>query len=335
MSSLKDVAELAGVHPATVSRALNNASYVHPETKARILAAVAELNYHPNIITNSIRKGKRHTIGVVVPNVRLSIFGDIAQTIDTEAQKAGYSILFCHTNDDPEIECASLDRLRAGFVDGIIIASTGRNMSLIRDIHNQGIAVVQIIREQDSSLSSVASDYEQGSYDAVNYLYGKGCRHIGLVNGPSQGRFALRPYRTRYEGYMRAITELKLRPIFAFTDGKINGYDSGRKCIEQIIDSTPELDALMTAVDIYGMAALRIARERNIPVPERIRIVSLTGCYVGHLLERSLTSFELPAVEIAVNATRMLIEEIESPKRKKLDVKHLTFAASLSERESS
>ena len=66
MSNLNDVAKLAGVHPATVSRALNNVSYVHPETQARILAAVAELNYHPNIITNSIRKGKRHTIGVVV-----------------------------------------------------------------------------------------------------------------------------------------------------------------------------------------------------------------------------------------------------------------------------
>ena len=131
MSNLNDVAKLAGVHPATVSRALNNVSYVHPDTKARILAAVAELNYHPNIITNSIRKGKQHTIGVVVPNVRLSIFGDIAQTIDTEARKAGYSILFCHTNDDPQTEYGCLDRLRAGFVDGIIIASTGRNMSLI------------------------------------------------------------------------------------------------------------------------------------------------------------------------------------------------------------
>ena len=114
------------------------------------MAAVAELNYHPNIIAKSIRKGKRRTIGVVVPNVRLSIFGDIAQTIDTEARKKGYSILFCHTNDDPETERECLDRLRYGFTDGLIIASTGRNISLINDIHNQGIAVVQIIRRQSA-----------------------------------------------------------------------------------------------------------------------------------------------------------------------------------------
>lgn len=333
--SMRDVARFVECNVATVSRALNNTSYVHPDTKARILAAVAELNYHPNIITNSIRKGKRHTIGVVVPNVRLSIFGDIAQTIDTEARKAGYSILFCHTNDDPQTEYGCLDRLRAGFVDGIIIASTGRNMSLIRDIHNQGIAVIQIIRRQDSSISSIVSDYEGGSYDAVHYLYSKGCRHIGLVHGPSIGRYALRPYKTRYEGYMNAVTELGMKPICAFTDGRVNGYESGHQCIERMIDDYPELDAIMTAVDIYGMAALRITRERNIPVPEKIRIVSLTGCYIGNLLERSLTSFELPAAEIGTNAARMVIEEIESPAGKKPSTQHLMFAASLSERQSS
>ena len=184
---------------------MNNTAYVHPDTKARIMAAVAELNYHPNIIAKSIRKGKRRTIGVVVPNVRLSIFGDIAQTIDTEARKKGYSILFCHTNDDPETERECLDRLRYGFTDGLIIASTGRNISLINDIHNQGIAVVQIIRRQSDKISSIVSDYEGGNHDAVHYLYNKGCRKIGLVNGPSHGRLALMPYKTRYDGYKRAV----------------------------------------------------------------------------------------------------------------------------------
>ena len=335
MSTLEDVARLAKCNPATVSRALNNTSFVHPETKERIMAAVAELNYHPNIIAKSIRKGKRRTIGVVVPNVRLSIFGDIAQTIDAEARKSGYSILFCHTNDDPEAERECLDRLRYGFTDGIIIASTGKNISLIRDIHNQGIAVIQIIRKQDNSISSVVSDYEGGSYDAVHYLYNKGCRKIGLVNGPINNRPILKPYKTRYEGYRRAVSELGLPEICEFTNGIVNGYDSGHQCIKKMIDENPGLDAMMTAVDIYGMAALRITRELGIKVPEQIRIVSLTGCYVGNLLERSLTSFELPAVEIGTNAARMVIEEIEAPIGKKPSIQHLTFAASLSERESS
>ena len=299
------------------------------------MAAVEELDYHPDIIARSLRKGKRHTIGVIVPNVHLTVFDDIAQSIDTEARNAGYSILFCHTNDDPKIEREYLDRLRYGFIDGLIIASTGRNNSVIRDIHNQGLAVVQIIRRQDETLPSIVSDYEGGSYNAVYYLHAKGCRNIALVNGPSMGRYALRPYKTRYEGYKRAVSELNLPEICEFTDGIINSYESGRQCIERIIDNNPGLDAIMTAVDIHGMAALRVLRKRGIRVPEQVRIVSLTGYSVGNLLEKSLTSFELPAVEIGVNAARMVIEEIESPAGNKPGIKHLTLAATLSERESS
>ena len=83
------------------------------------------------------------------------------------------------------------------------------------------------------------------------------------------------------------------------------------------------------------MAALRIARERGIDVPGKIRMVSLTWCSIGNLLEKSLTSFELPAVEIGTNAARMVIEEIESPVGNKPSIQHLMFVASLSERESS
>ena len=334
---MKDVAQLAGCHPATVSRALNNVSYVHPETKARIMEAVTKLNYHPDIIARSLKKGKRHTIGVVVPNVHLTIFDDIAQSIDTEAREHGYSILFCHTNDDPHIESECLDRLRSGFVDGLIIASTGRNTSLIRDIHNQGISVVQIIRSQDESLNSIVSDYAGGSYDAVNYLYKKGCREIALINGLSKGVYALKPYKTRYEGYKRAINELGLREICVYSDGAVNNsrFESGYRCAEKLLDENPKLDAIMAAVDIYGMAAMKVLKERNIKVPEKVKIVSLTGFSIGNFLEKSMTSFELPAQEIGQNAARMIIQEIEAPANKKPSVQHLTFSASLSERESS
>ena len=335
MSTLRDIARLAKCHPSTVSRALNNVSYVHPETKARILAAAAELNYEPNVIIKSIRKGKRHVIGVVVPNVHLTIFDDIVQSIESEARNSGYSILFCHTNDDAKTEQECLEKLREGFIDGLIIASTGRNNSLVRDIHLQGIAVVQIIRKHDSTINSIVSDYSKGSYDAVKYLYAKGCREIGLINGPSHGNFVLKPYKVRYEGYKRAINELGLREISAFTDGIINNFESGYQCAKKLLDENPNLDAIMTSVDIHGMAALKILRERNIKVPEEIRIVSLTGFSIGNFLETSLTSFELAAKEIGESAARMVIQEIEAPAENKPRAKHLTFAATLSERESS
>lgn len=335
LSTLKDVAQRANVHPATVSRALNNVSYVKPETKARIIAAAAELNYHADVFARSFKKGIRYTIGVVVPNVHMTIFDDVIQCIETKARALGYYILFCHTNDDPEIEAQCLNRLRAGFVDGIIIASTGQNNALLREIHLQGIAIVQIVRNHDEKLSSVVSDYEEACYKAVHYLYDKGCREIALINGPSLGRFAIKPYKTRYEGYKRAVNELGLRAICEFTDGVINSFASGVSCAKKLLDENPGTDAIMTAVDVYGMAALRLLRERNIKVPDKIKVVSLTGYSVGNLLERSLTSFELSAKEIGDSATQIVIEEIEAKADNKPLVRHLTFAATLSERESS
>lgn len=108
MATLKDVAKLADVDVSTVSRALNNTSYVHPETKARILAAVKELSYTPNVLAQGLRHGKRHTIGVVVPRLHMTVFAETTQGIEEEARKRGYATLICNTEDDPKIERESL-----------------------------------------------------------------------------------------------------------------------------------------------------------------------------------------------------------------------------------
>ena len=151
---------------------------------------------------------------MVVPNLHITIFDDIAQSIDTTARSLGYSVLFCHTNDDPATERACLERMRSGFTDGIIIASTGQNNPMLREIHSEGLAVMQIIRRHDDTLSSIVSDYETGSYNAVKYLYAKGCRKIALINGIHEGIYSLMTYRTRYEGYIRAVRELGLEEIY-------------------------------------------------------------------------------------------------------------------------
>ncbi|MGN0371240.1 MAG: LacI family DNA-binding transcriptional regulator, partial [Enterocloster sp.] len=142
MSTLKDVAKLANVDVSTVSRALNNTSYVHPDTKARILAAVKELSYHPNVLAQGLKQGKRHTIGVVVPRLYLTVFAEILQGIEEAARYLGYSTLICNTEDDPATERECLNRLRNGFVDGIIIAGTGKCGRLLRDIRTSGLPVI-------------------------------------------------------------------------------------------------------------------------------------------------------------------------------------------------
>lgn len=330
MATLKDVAKLACVDVSTVSRALNNTSYVHPDTKEKIYAAAKELGYHPNVMAQALRQGKRHTIGVVVPRLHMAIFSEILQGIEQAAWKLGYGTLICDTEDDPKAERDCLNRLRNGFADGIIIAGTGRNSRLVRDVKASGIAVVQLVRRQDAQISSVVADYEACGCDAVHFLYGKGCREIGLINGSLH----LAPYKGRHDGYRKAVKALRLEEHFSESSQAVNSFEYGYECANQLIDDIPKLDGILAAVDIQGLGAIRALTERGIKVPEQIKVISLTGHAVGGMLETSMTSMEMPAHEMGKKAAEMIIEEIEAPAGKKPSPQNLIFATTLTERES-
>ncbi|MBT9812442.1 LacI family DNA-binding transcriptional regulator [Enterocloster citroniae] len=330
MATLKDVAKLACVDVSTVSRALNGTSYVHPETKARIYAAVKELSYRPNVLAQALRQGKRHTIGLVVPRLDLTTFADILQGAEREASKHNYATLICHTDDNPKTERECLNRLRNGFVDGIAIAGTGRCTRLLRDIQSNGLPIVQVIRRQDAHISSVVADYDACGYDAVKYLATKGCRQIGLINGDEN----LAPYRERYIGFHRAMTELGLPETTALFLEPGNSFEYGYRCAEALLNQNPMLDAIMVAVDVQGIGAMRALKERDRRVPQDVRLISLTGHAIGGVLETPMTALEIPAYEMGAKAARMLIDEIEAPEGSKPAPQHLTFPAVLVERES-
>ena len=330
MATLKDVAVLANVDVSTVSRALNNTSYVHPDTKERVYAAAKELGYRPNAIARALRQGRSHIIGVVVPRLHLTIFSEILQGIEAEAQKLGYMTTVCVTEDDPKIEKDRLNRLRSSGVDGIIIAGTGRNGRLLRDIRASDIAVVQLVRRQEPELSSVIADFEACGHDAVCYLASRGCRSIGIIGGAQQ----LAPFRERYEGYRRAIEELGLEEIVSSDDTKVNSFRYGYDCANRLLDENPGLDAIIASLDVQGLGAIRAVAERGRKIPEQLRIISLTGHRVGRMLETTMTSMEMPAFEMGATATRLVVDYVEADTKHKPTTRHIDFSSTLVERES-
>ncbi len=331
MATLKDVAKLANVDVSTVSRALNNSANVHPETKKRIFAAVKELSYSPNVISRGLKQGKRNTIGIIVPRLTLTVFSDIAQAIEEEARKLGYTTILCHTEDNPKIEKECLNRLRNGFTDGIIIAGTGRNNRLIRDIKASGIPVVQIIRKQDIMISSVVVDSKKCAYDAVNFLYDKGCREIGLINGDTK----LMPYQMRYEGYHNALKKLELHETINNNprEENINSLEYGYNYTMELLEINPHLDALLAAVDAQAIGAMRALKERGYTSSD-IKLISLMGQTLAGMLETSITAMEFPAFEIGHTAAAILVHDIESDEKDREKPQHFRFAENLIERES-
>ena len=312
MATLKDVAQKACVDVSTVSRALNNTSYVHPETKARIVAAAKELGYRPNVMAKALRQGRRHTLGVIVPRLHLTLFSEILPGIEHEAERLGYSTLISTTDDDPQREKSCLERMQNSFVDGIIITGTGRNNRLLRSIQASGIAVTQIVRCQEP-----------------RYLYSKGCRRIALIAGYSHQS----PFKGRYEGYSKAIAAHGLEELLAESTQPVNSFEYGYECANQLLRDEPELDAILAPVDLQGLGVLRALKEQGIRVPEQVKVISMTGHAIGEMLETSMTSMEMPAFEMGEKAAQLTIMEIESPSEKAPTPQSIRFPYTLTQRE--
>ena len=330
MATLKDVAKLACVDISTVSRALNNTSYVHPDTKARVYAAAKELGYHPNVMAQALRQGKRHTLGVIVPTLFLSVFSGMTSGIEQEARRKNYAILLSNSFDDPAVEKESLNRMRNGFIDALIIASTGRNSRLIQDIQASGIPVVQIIREQIPRMNSIVADYEATAYNAVRYLHRLGARNIGFLGSNSR----ITPFRDRYQGYQKALRELSLPELTVPSSFVEHTFEAGYRNAKELLFQFPDLDAMIVSVDSQGLGVLRLLKEQHKKVPDEIRVICLTGHMIGGLLETTMTAMEIPSVEMGRAAAAMAIDEINAPADQPPSPKRLLFPAELVERES-
>lgn len=332
MVTLKEIAKLANVDSSTVSRALNDTAYVHPETKQRVIEAATQLSYKPNLIKKAMLQGKRKTIGVVVPGVQLSIFGDLVEVIEKEATKHQYEILIGITKDNPSSEKECLNRLRNGFVDGLVIASTGKNNRLIREIQtSNNIPVIQIIREHDNHISSIVGNYYESAYFAVDFLISKGCKHIGFINGTRKQA----PYKERHLGYIDAMKKngLLVNVNYIFKTSN-DDFKDGYIHVDKLLEKDPSLEAILVANDSQGVGVLRRLKEKNILVPNQIKVMSLTGNLIGGLLETGLTAMELSAEKVGKKATNVIIELIEKQHEKFSNPQKIVFDSYLVERES-
>ena len=330
MATLKDVAARAHVDISTVSRALNNTSYVHADTKKKILKVAKELGYRPNALARGLRQGRLNTIAIVVPMLSFSIFDEVVSGIEEEARKLGYSTLVVNTGGKAEVEKEALIRIQNGFIDGLVIAGGGENNKLIKKISAE-MPVVQVVRKQDSSISSVVVDYADIGYQCTMHLVDQGCANIGLINGAMM----ISPYTERYEGYKKAIKKKKLQEITAERESLMRGMKYGYDCCMTLLDENAHLDAILAATDAQGIGVLRALKERGLRAPEDIKVVSMTGHRVGDMLETSLTSAELPGGDMGARAASLLIDQIESEPGREQPLQHIQYTAKLMERESS
>lgn len=323
MATLKDVAKKANVNISTVSRALNNSVYVHPDTKAKICAAAKELGYTPNPVAQALRQGKRNTLGLIVPWINAPTISEVVQGFLSETKKEGYEVLLSVSGDDAAAEAECLKRMRSGIVDAIAIASPGKNKRLMQDIVAGGIPMIQLLHCADKSISSIGVDAFDGGFQCVRHLYALGCRRIALLIDQTD----IATFSDTYEGYRSAVRKFALPEIVADAENyPITSGEFAFVATGQLMESPNPPDAIIGTVETHGRAILQALSLRGKTVAESVKIVCLSGQSPITQHPYPIIPLEAPNMSIGEKAAKALIADISTlAEGKALPPMHISF----------
>ena len=329
--TLKEVAERAGVHVTTASRALNPAtsSLVNAATIRRVQAAARELRYQPNAIARGLKTARSMSVGVLLPDLTNPLFPPIVRGVEDVLFAGGYTTLIANTDNDPARQLAVFDTLRARQVDGIIAATARRDDRLFLDAHRAGIKVVLVNRRVDGSeIPSVTGDDHEGTAAAVRHLIDLGHTRIAHVAGPADtttGQSRLRAYRQTLDEAGLPVDPALIATAAEFTEVE------GARATRAMLDGAGTPTAVVAANDTIALGCLDVFAERGLRCPRDVSLVGFNDMPFVDRLSPPLTTVHVPHYQIGAEGARMLLERLANPD---LPAKSITLPATLVLRES-
>jgi len=312
MTTIREVAERAGVSYATVSHVINNTRVVSPETRQRVLAAMAELNYRPNALARSLRQGKTNTLGLVLPDSANPFFAEISRSIEDKAFNKGYSVFLCNTELDTERELFYVDVLSKKQVDGIIFVAAGDQTDSLDFLVREGMPVVMIDRNVPNvQVDAVLPDHRLGGFLATQHLLKLGHTRIACIAGPS----SITPSAERITGYRNALEQANIPYDEKLVIRGDYHAQSGMDITSSILMMDPRPTAVFALNDLMALGALRAAAEAGCSVPKDLAVVGYDNLELSQYTNPPLTTIAQPKKEIGVQAVNLLVERIAQKNR--------------------
>jgi LacI family transcriptional regulator len=306
-ASISDVARESGVSIFTVSAVVNNKSHVGKNLRERVENAIRKLNYRPNLIARSLIKQKTQTIGMIVPDIANPFFPMVVRGAEDAAQKQGYNLLLCNSDDNPQKEETAVELLLSKRVDGVLLTKAAGDFSasirqMIRDV---GIPFVLVMRTYPQlTKDAVISDDYQGAYEAVCHLARAGRRRIALVSGPLKISNA----KERWRGFRDALeaNHLPYDPdLVVEGDYRI---ESGFRAGHSLLSRRP--DGIYVANHLMTVGLLKAVDEMGLKCPEDFGLVSFDDYPWLGVFRPRLTTVELPKHQLGSEAAELLIRRI-------------------------
>jgi LacI family transcriptional regulator len=287
--NLEQVARRAKVSTATVSRVLNNASVVKTSTRARVLRAIEELKYHPNLHARNLAGGKSNTIGVIVSNLENPFFFDIYKTVESDAHAGGYEVVMANTDYSPQqlVKCIRLMIGRR--VAGLAAIVSEMEPALIDELTDSRIPVVFYdVGTPRTNITNIRVDYRRGVDKVVDYLHSMGHRRLGFVGHHS----VLGPINERMKTVMDAVARIPALEVRTSVDA--DTLEGGRAAARQLLATGYTPTAIICVNDIMAVGALRELRERGLRVPQDISVTGFDNVKLSEFCSPALTTVHIP-----------------------------------------
>jgi LacI family transcriptional regulator len=311
--TLRDVAEMANVHPSTVSRALHSDAegLVSASTVARIKAAAKELGYEPNALAQGLKVNKTMTIGMLIPDLTNPLFPPIVRGIEDTLGQHGYTLLIANTDNDHDKERAILGVMARRRVDGLILATARREYPLLADVLSSDYPVVLVNRTADQPLlPSVAGDDHAGIGMLVRHLAELGHTRIAHIAGSQEVTTGL----IRYQSFLTFMQVMGLEPDpQLITWSKWFHHADGRFAFQQLLDTGKDFTALVAGSDLVAMGVYDLAKERGIRIPEDLSVTGYNDIPLAERLSPPLTTVRIPHYQIGVRAAELMLEAVRAP----------------------
>lgn len=302
-ATIRDVAREAGLSVASVSRVLNSHDNVHPDTRAKVQAAMAALDYRPNAAARSLSTSRSHAIGVVLPDLHGEFFGELVRGMDRAASERGYMLLLSTMHADSLLAGQAMGAMN-GRIDGMIVMAPQLSRSDLASALPPNLPAVLVNSPDDAGHHNLRIDNRAGVMLMVRHLLACRRKRIVHLSGDPQNLDAAERAAAFADSMASLAPELPVRILTGdFSD------DSGERLVQQLLAEGAEFDAVFAANDMMAMGALQALRTVGISVPSQVAVAGFDDVPLARYL--GLTTLKVDMVGIGRRAVERVISEIE------------------------
>jgi DNA-binding LacI/PurR family transcriptional regulator len=317
MTTLTEVARHAGVTPATVSNVLRNRGKVGAATRERVLAAVAELGYRPNLTARALAEGRAPTLALMVSSIANPFYPEFALEAERAARRQGHFLLVCNTDNDSNVGSAYLNQIAGSLSQGVLVMNADLHFDDLLKTQRHGASVVLCMWEKPDEppgLPCIAVDFRKAGRLAAQHLLDLGHRRIGAIVGSEpDGVQAI-----RYVGFVDALRDTDAALLEGLDRETIHADDNvegGYAATIALLDRSPDLTAIFVSNDFPALGVLHAEADRGLRVPEDLSVIGITDIHWARLARPALTTVAVPTAQAAQMAVELVLELIRQPRQ--------------------